>query len=90
MPCIVNVSGFGLASHLGVLADVPCVGVGKKLYHVDGLKKGPEHKHKVKCFTQLVGETSSVSCGVDPDTVEKEGRLFPPDRGLWPHLGSCT
>ena len=40
-------AGFGLASHLGVLADIPCVGVGKKLYHVDGLKKGPEHKQKV-------------------------------------------
>ena len=40
-------AGFGLASHLGVLADIPCVGVGKKLYHVDGLQKGPEHKQKV-------------------------------------------
>ena len=40
-------AGFGLASHLGVLADIPSVGVGKKLYHVDGLKKGPEHKQKV-------------------------------------------
>ena len=41
------VAGFGLASHLGVLADIPCVGVGKKLFHVDGLTKGPEHKRKV-------------------------------------------
>ena len=30
-----------------MLADIPCVGVGKKLYHVDGLQKGPEHKQKV-------------------------------------------
>ena len=39
--------GFGLASHLGVLAGIPCVGVGKNLYHVDGLKKGPLHKENV-------------------------------------------
>ena len=30
-----------------MLADIPCVGVGKKLFHVDGLTKGPEHKRKV-------------------------------------------
>ena len=40
-------AGFGLASHLGVLADIPCIGVGKKLYHVDGLQKDAEHKRKV-------------------------------------------
>lgn len=56
--------GFGLASHLGVLADIPCVGVGKKLYHVDGLKKGPEHKQKIQTrlrrrgdYFHLVGES---------------------------------
>ncbi|XP_009598510.1 uncharacterized protein [Nicotiana tomentosiformis] len=29
--------GFGLACHIGVLADLPTVGVGKNLHHVDGL-----------------------------------------------------
>ena len=38
--------GFGLASHLGVLSGIPCIGVGKKLYHVDGLEKSPEHMAK--------------------------------------------
>ncbi|XP_009767084.1 uncharacterized protein LOC107775915 isoform X3 [Nicotiana tabacum] len=28
---------FGLACHIGVLADLPTVGVGKNLHHVDGL-----------------------------------------------------
>lgn len=44
-------AGFGLASHLGVLSGIPCVGVGKKLHHVDGLKKSPEHKQKVYSST---------------------------------------
>ena len=39
--------GFGLASHLGVLSGIPCVGVGKKLFHVDGLEGGPNHKARV-------------------------------------------
>ena len=47
IPSSCDSAGFVLASHLGVLADIPCVGVGKKLYHVDGLTKGPEHKDKV-------------------------------------------
>ena len=40
-------AGFGLASHLGVLSGIPCVGVGKKLYHIDGLEKSSQHKEKV-------------------------------------------
>ncbi|GLU01100.1 hypothetical protein SLE2022_184250 [Rubroshorea leprosula] len=29
--------GFGLASHIGVLANLPTIGIGKNLHHVDGL-----------------------------------------------------
>lgn len=39
-------TGFGLASHLGVLCGIPSVGIGKNLYYVDGLEKGPLHKEK--------------------------------------------
>lgn len=39
--------GFGLASHLGVLSGTPCVGVGKKLFNVDGLEGGHKHKDRV-------------------------------------------
>jgi len=31
--------GFGLACHLDVLADLPTIGVGKNLHHVDGLNQ---------------------------------------------------
>ncbi|XP_050231898.1 uncharacterized protein LOC126680762 [Mercurialis annua] len=31
--------GFGLACHLGVLADIPTIGIGKNLHYVDGLNE---------------------------------------------------
>ncbi|XP_074642585.1 endonuclease V-like [Tubulanus polymorphus] len=39
---------FGLACHLGVLIDIPCIGVGKALFHVGGLEKNAEHMSKIQ------------------------------------------
>jgi len=34
---ILHTRGFGIASHIGVQFDIPCVGVGKTVFAVDGL-----------------------------------------------------
>ncbi|XP_041072503.1 endonuclease V-like isoform X1 [Carcharodon carcharias] len=39
---------FGVACHLGVLTDLPCVGVAKNLLYVDGLEEKNLLKEKVK------------------------------------------
>lgn len=39
--------GFGLASHLGVLTDIPTIGVGKNMYFIDGMANDDNFKEKV-------------------------------------------
>ncbi|KAL9177213.1 hypothetical protein ABFS82_01G044500 [Erythranthe guttata] len=46
--------GFGLACHIGVLADLPTIGVGKNLHHVDGLTQ-----HKVRQLLEEDGNSCS-------------------------------
>ena len=36
---ILHVKGFGLASHLGVLVDIPTIGCSKTVFNVDGINK---------------------------------------------------
>uniref|UniRef100_A0A803Y7V5 Endonuclease V n=1 Tax=Meleagris gallopavo TaxID=9103 RepID=A0A803Y7V5_MELGA len=48
--------GFGVACHLGVLTDLPCVGVAKNLLHVDGLAKDELHKEQIRSL-QKKGDT---------------------------------
>ncbi|XP_044103193.1 endonuclease V isoform X2 [Neovison vison] len=58
--------GFGVACHLGVLTDLPCVGVAKKLLQVDGLENDAQHREKIRLLQAggdsfpLVGGSGTV------------------------------
>ncbi|KAL4218883.1 hypothetical protein ACF0H5_021471 [Mactra antiquata] len=45
---ILHPKEFGSACHVGVLLDLPCIGVAKKLFQVGGLENNQEHKEKIK------------------------------------------
>ncbi|KAF0887051.1 ENDOV Endonuclease, partial [Crocuta crocuta] len=46
-PGLMPQAGFGVACHLGVLTDLPCIGVAKKLLQADGLENNAQHKEKI-------------------------------------------
>ncbi|XP_047401175.1 endonuclease V isoform X11 [Sciurus carolinensis] len=54
--------GFGVACHLGVLTELPCVGVAKKLLQVDGLENNALHKEKIRLL-QAGGDTFPLTGG---------------------------
>jgi deoxyinosine 3'endonuclease (endonuclease V) len=48
---------FGVACHIGVLLDLPTVGVAKTLFHVDGLENDAQHHEKINSLLLKGGDT---------------------------------
>lgn len=58
---VLHPNGFGLACHLGVLADLPTIGVGKTVHHVDGISR------------DVVRAESEARCAARGDAVDLVG-----------------
>ncbi|KAE8734735.1 hypothetical protein F3Y22_tig00000715pilonHSYRG00057 [Hibiscus syriacus] len=60
-------ASFGLASHVGVIADIPTIGIGKNLHHVDGLTQSGVRKlleakeNRAKGMITLRGNSGFIS-----------------------------
>lgn len=81
--------GFGLACHLGVLTNLPTIGIGKNLHHVDGLTQSGVRQlleAKANCgegFIKLVGN-SGHTLGVAMQSTQ--GSLKP----IFISIGHCV
>ena len=63
---ILHTRNFGCASHVGVLFDVPTIGVGKTVFYIDGIRKdhvkalSDENLNHAGDFVPLVGDSGKT------------------------------
>lgn len=63
---ILHTRNFGCASHIGVVFDVPTIGVGKTVFYIDGIKKetvkemSEQSLHKAGDMVELRGNSGKV------------------------------
>ncbi|XP_022864833.1 endonuclease V isoform X1 [Olea europaea var. sylvestris] len=79
---ILHPRGMGLACHLGVLANIPTVGIGKNLHHVDGLNQSRvrqllagEGNSSKDVFT-LIGDSGSTLGAAMRSTQDASKPIF--------------
>ena len=65
---VLHTRGFGLASHFGVLAGIPTIGIGKKLHETDGIAVNQQHKQKVRLPANIQLSVHQPSLSVDECT----------------------